>query len=239
MRCGVLIGWARSVVRSRHGGEAAGFTLVELAVCLLLMGIVTALTVGLTEGLEQQQTNVTDTVNGARQSQFAAEEVIQYLRAATIPTGVTETSTEAIFPALVGDASGSNTTPVSVTITLKYLPSTSQLQVQFAGTAKTRVFDTYDVIGTTGIFTYYEYGSDGALVPMTAPFSAQCALNQIVAIGIDVSFLAGPSNSPPRTGSADLATTLDTTVFLRNTKLVYGSTTTSTSTTSTTMACAT
>ena len=52
-------------------------------------------------------------------------------------------------------------------------------------------------------------------------------LSSIVAVGIDVSFFAGPEAIPTRGYAADIATTLNTIVYLHNT-VAYGTPATTT-----------
>jgi hypothetical protein len=56
-----------------------------------------------------------------------------------------------------------------------------------------------------------------------------CAINEIAAVGIHVTFLAGPQ-TPTEGYAADQPTTLDTVVFLRGSATTPTSTTTTTST---------
>jgi prepilin-type N-terminal cleavage/methylation domain-containing protein len=235
---------------ARRRGDA-GFSLVELVVALAVMAVVVGLTVGFIIGLEQQQVNVDATVAGSRQAQLAAQEVVQYLRAAATPTagaGVTETSTEAMFPAYIGSGVTGSPAPSTAELTVQYVPGTGagsdvsgegRLQVTFQGSKSSRVVDTFYVLAPnlstrppyTPIFRYesYDPNNPGQLHYMAMPaggITQQCALSQIVAIEIDASFFAGPSDTPTRGYAVDTASTVDTTIFLRNTKSVYGSTTT-------------
>jgi prepilin-type N-terminal cleavage/methylation domain-containing protein len=226
--------------RARRRGDAA-FTLIELIVAMAIMAIAIGLTVGFIIGLQQQQVNVDATVSGAREAQLASQEVVQYLRAAATPVGLAETATQASFPAYIGSGT-SGGPPATVQITVSYISGTGvgtgiagegRLQVTFQGSSSSRVATTYYVLApnaSTPIFTYERYNpsAPGQLQAMAAPIPAtdQCALNQIVAIVFDVSFFAGPPDAQSRGYALDTASTDDTTIYLRNTGSVYGSTTT-------------
>lgn len=236
---------------SRRRAPDDGFSLVELSVTLIITGIIFGLTFGLIIGLQQQQLNIRATVAGSQQSQLASQEVVQYLRAgASPPAGTTESTTSVTLPAYVGTAVGAQN-PQSATVQVTYaagkagsLVGTGTLDVTFTGQPVSgpvivRKIATYFVLApnaATPIFTYYEYaptGAPGTLLKMASvPITQTCALQKIVAVGVNVSFFAGPQATPTRGYAGDIATTLHTTVFLRNTSLIFGSTTTtSTSTT--------
>lgn len=118
---------------------------------------------------------------------------------------------------------------------------TGVLQVQFGcgpvyggcASGVTHVVSTFFVLSPSAqIFTYYMYTSQPYTSPpnttnvqgsLQAITQTQLALNptlylpQIVAIGMDVSFFAGPEAIPTRGYAADIATTLNTIVYLHNT----------------------
>ena len=82
---------------------------------------------------------------------------------------------------------------------------------------------------TSPVFTYYSYvGTTLTPLSIQNPVPA-CALNEIAAIGIHVTFLAGPQ-IPTEGYAADEPTTLDTIVYLRGSSTAATSTTTTTST---------
>lgn len=82
---------------------------------------------------------------------------------------------------------------------------------------------------TSPIFTYYSYvGTTLTPLAIQNPVPA-CAINEIAAIGIHITFLAGPQ-VPTEGYAADQPTTLDTVVFLRGSSTAPTSTTTTTST---------
>ncbi len=147
-------------------------------------------------------------------------------------------------------------TPVYVTYTpgTRPLPyGTGTLSVQFGyngGTGCTvRVVKTFYMLApSTPIFTYYAYTSapytsppnttnlQGTIAPIPSGSLSAC-LSSIVAIGIDATFFAGPRAVPTHGYAADVATTLNTIVYLHNT-IAYGlpATTTTTVVTGTTLA---
>jgi prepilin-type N-terminal cleavage/methylation domain-containing protein len=82
---------------------------------------------------------------------------------------------------------------------------------------------------TAPIFTYYDYvGTTLTPLAIQNPVPA-CAINEIAAIGIHITFLAGPQ-VPTEGYAADQPTTLDTVVYLRGSSTAATSTTTTTST---------
>jgi prepilin-type N-terminal cleavage/methylation domain-containing protein len=82
---------------------------------------------------------------------------------------------------------------------------------------------------TSPVFTYYSYVGT-TLTPLSIQNPVPtCALNEIAAIGIHVTFLAGPQ-IPTEGYAADEPTTLDTIVYLRGSSTAATSTTTTTST---------
>jgi len=243
-----LRGTAQLAPRCRGRADSdTGFTLVEIIITMLVLTVVFGITMGLIIGLRQQQVNLSATVAGANQSELASQEVVQYLRAASSPpSGAIETPSSFSFPAYIGASSG--LLPESVTITATYTAGvvgptgTGTLAITFtgqpvSGPVLTRKVATYFVLAPTSaatpIFTYYEYatgGTPGTLqaISMTgSPLQMENAcLGDIVAVKVDASFFAGPQDTPTRGYAADTATTIQTTVYLRNSSLVYGSTTT-------------
>ena len=106
---------------------------------------------------------------------------------------------------------------------------------------------------TDPVFTYWGWSTTGASTTSTSiadpnippgliqlPLTTsgvlpQCALNKVAAVGVHVTFLAGPQ-TPKEGYAADQPTTLNTLVFLIGSSTA-GATTTSSSTTTTTGAC--
>jgi prepilin-type N-terminal cleavage/methylation domain-containing protein len=104
---------------------------------------------------------------------------------------------------------------------------------------KTRTVATYFALSsqnmtTSPVFTYYFWvGTVLTPLPVQAPVPA-CAINEIAAVGVHITFLAGPQ-VPTEGYAADEPTTLDTIVYLRGSAMATPATTT---TTSTLVACA-
>lgn len=241
----------RAAIR-RAGRSDAGFSLVEMTVTLVIMAVVVGLTVGMIVGLQQEQVNVNSTVTGARQSQLASEEVVQYLRAASTPlTGYpswftgsyTETGSTLEMPVFVGDQSSPGSTPNVDVMQLTYVSSCNpkcpggagELQVTITGAHGSRTVASYYVVAPAAgkpIFTYYSYvynskgQTTGATQTMGVPITENCALGQIVAVSIDVSLFASGAHQLVSAYAADLATTLQTTIYLRNADDTFTSTTT-------------
>jgi prepilin-type N-terminal cleavage/methylation domain-containing protein len=88
---------------------------------------------------------------------------------------------------------------------------------------------------TSPVFTYY-YWVDSVLTPLPVqtPYVPACAINEIAAVGVHITFLAGPQ-VPTEGYAADEPTTLDTIVYLRGSAMAAAAPTT---TTSTLVACA-
>jgi len=84
---------------------------------------------------------------------------------------------------------------------------------------------------TQPTFTYYKDNGAGGLAALAAPVPA-CAYPEIYALGINVSFLAGPQR-PAEGYAADLPSTLRTTIYLRNPTSTSSTTTSSTTSTTT------
>ncbi|MGA2803205.1 MAG: prepilin-type N-terminal cleavage/methylation domain-containing protein [Acidimicrobiales bacterium] len=89
---------------------------------------------------------------------------------------------------------------------------------------------------TSPVFTYY-YWNNSTLTPLPdqSPYVPACAVNNIAAVGVHITFLAGPQ-VPTEGYAADQPTTLDTIVYLRGSAMA-SSATTSTTTTTTTAPC--
>lgn len=110
----------------------------------------------------------------------------------------------------------------------------------------TKTVTTFYVLAPSQpIFTYYEYtpapytsppntsNVQGSIEALPSGFGSSC-LDNIVAIGINASFFAGPEAVPTRGYAGDIATTLNTIVYLHNTVAYGTSPTTTTSTVTTT-----
>ena len=273
----------------RPGGDG-GFTLVEMVVVILILGIVFAITSSLLISFNQQTTNIRYSLAGVTQANLAGQTFVQYLRGATevlpaynsVGAQVAPSATE--FDAIVSEGFDATTSTSNCTNldALWFLPPGARADAQFdvtfdvpaAGPANgkptpplpwssispgaavptaytpassctpasstSRTVATYyayaaQSMATNPVFTYYAYDSTSKLyaLPIEDPVPA-CAISEIVAVGVHVTFLAGPQ-LPTQGFAADQPTTLDTIVYLR------GSSTTpavATTTTSTTSACA-
>lgn len=146
----------------------------------------------------------------------------------------------------VGNSGGAtpNLTPIYATFTAGtgHLPTgTGTLAVTIGFGSSTRTVKTFNVLSPSAghpLFTYYVYTSppftappnttnlQGDIEPLSSGFSASC-LPLIVAIGVNVSFFAGPEDTPTRGYAADVATTVSTIIYLHN-SVSYGSPTTTT-----------
>lgn len=238
--------------RLERGDE--GYNLTEMLVTLIVIGIAMALAGGLIVGFNQQTTDVGDTVTAVRQTSEAETALVQYLRGATAVLATSPSTAAA--PITANQVTNATNLSISVSegfSTSTWTASSTTICVQWVagsgpradakfyitydcGTSNQRTVATYYAYNAQSypVFTYYKYAGT-SLQALTEPVPA-CSMNEIVAVGVHVTFLAGPQ-VPAGGFSSDLPTTLDTTVFLHGAGLGTTTTSSSTSTTSTT-ACA-
>jgi len=133
-----------------------------------------------------------------------------------------------------GPANGSGTPPAPwshVTPAVDIPTAFNPASTCTPGGTTQRTVATYYALSsqTSPVFTYYKYvGSEIQPLAIQNPVPA-CAINEIAAVGIHITFLAGPQ-IPTEGYAADQPTTLDTVVFLRGSSTAATSTTTTTST---------
>ncbi len=104
---------------------------------------------------------------------------------------------------------------------------------------KPRTVATYFALSsqTSPVFTYYFWNNSVlTALPVQTPYVPACAINEIAAVGIHITFLAGPQ-VPTEGYAADEPTTLDTIVYLRGSAMASSATTSTTTTTTTTAPC--
>jgi prepilin-type N-terminal cleavage/methylation domain-containing protein len=90
---------------------------------------------------------------------------------------------------------------------------------------------------TIPVFTYYWWvNSVLTPLPVQTPYVPACALSEVAAVGVHVTFLAGPQ-VPTEGYAADEPTTLDSIVYLRGSAMASSATTSTTTTTTTTAPC--
>ena len=184
----------------------------------MVVSIILTLILGFVTNLVQQSTNVRDTMTGVQQDQTAGEALLQYLHGTiVILPGSTATTLNASILA------GVNSTSVPQTATLKSVLTPSS-NPKFDATFTTSLspdgvhysnVSTYDAVNSSNVFTYWynNYNvTPVTLASTTAPTNAE--LSEIVAVGIDVTFLAGPQ--VPTRGFAVRATSFQTTIYLQN-----------------------
>lgn len=234
---GLFARGVRRAARLWRGGEESGLTLVELVVTLAVVAVVVALSAGLVVGIEQANTDVGLSVQAVRQSSLADQSLVQYLEGAESVTSASATSVT-VTTAVGFDRATltGGTIPLTATWRAPEAPGEdATFVVEYdAGTPRARLVATYDAYAAQPgpVFTYYEYGAGGQLVALPIVPVPACALSKIVAIGIHVTFLAGPQVPTPGF-AADLPTTLQTTVYLHG---LSGAPPPSTTTTSTSCA---
>lgn len=209
--------------RPEEGGDV-GFTVVETVITLFIVSIVMGLVLGFITNFLQQSTNVRDTMSGVQQDQTAGEGLLQYLHAAiVILPGSNATTIDASI--LEGVTSG---TPQTATFQAELIPPAGpKLDATFqtslvpnggycpippaAPNPNCVSINDYDVVNSATVFTYYIGGA--SITTTTAPTNVQ--LSQIVAVGIDVTFMAGPQ-TPTQGFQAVRPTTFETTIYLQN-----------------------
>jgi type II secretory pathway pseudopilin PulG len=198
-------------------GES-GFTIVETLVTLVVVSLILSLILGFLTNLVQQSTNVSDTMRGVQQDQTAGEALLQYLHGTiVILPGSSATVLNASILAGVSSSAPQTATLTSVLtppsnpkLDATFTTSLSPDGVHFSNVA------TYDAENSSPVFTYYynNYNvTPVVLASTTTPTNAQ--LSEIVAVGISVTFLAGPQT--PKLGyQAIRATEFKTTIYLQN-----------------------
>jgi len=182
--------------------------------------------------------------------------VVADVGTATVVTGTTTTNSEqpTLTPIYATYAPGGVGLPTGtgrLTVTFGCGTATPPTTSPTTGCSSngTRTVTTFYVLAPTQpIFTYYEYtpapytsppnttNVEGTIEALPSGFPASC-LSNVVAVGINVSFFAGPEAVPTRGYAGDIATTLNTIIYLHNT-VDYGTppTTTTTVVTGTTTA---
>ena len=180
----------------QQASEDDGFTIVETLVTLLVVSVVVGLVLGFVTNLVQQSTNVRDTMAGVQQDQTAGEGLLQYLHSSIVVLpGSNATTLETSI--LAGVSSGG--TPQTATFGAALTPPAGpKLDANFSTSltpngGTTRTLNDYDAVSSPTAFTYYynNYSvTPVVLASTTTPTNAQ--LSEIVAVGVDVTFLAGP-----------------------------------------------
>ncbi len=203
----------------QQASEDDGFTIVETLVTLLVVSVVVGLVLGFVTNLVQQSTNVRDTMAGVQQDQTAGEGLLQYLHSSIVVLpGSNATTLETSI--LAGVSSGG--TPQTATFGAALTPPAGpKLDANFSTSltpngGTTRTLNDYDAVSSPTAFTYYynNYSvTPVVLASTTTPTNAQ--LSEIVAVGVDVTFLAGPQ-VPTAGFQAVHPTTFQTTVYLQN-----------------------
>lgn len=231
------ISWLGRAHRARlqRSHDDGGFTIVESVVTLLIVTVVIGLVLGYVTNLFQQSTNVGDTMAGVQQDQTAGEGLLQYLHAAiVILPGSNATTLDASI--LDGESSGTPQTAtfqaVQINSTNPSLDATFQTSISPNGgycpvppaapNASCRSINDYDVVNSSTVFTYYYNSNSTTTTTGSCPANFACTstptnaeLSEIVAVGIDVTFLAGP-HTPKAGFQAVRRSSFQTTVYLQN-----------------------
>jgi len=228
-----------SATRTREGG----FTLVELLVGLLIFSVISTIAFTVITQMMTEGQSITDTVIGVQQSDRANESILSYLRGVTYFTGAQQTASSLSACSDVG-YNASTGTPDSDILTGTWTAGSGHNDATFkvtitpsancvTGTAN--VYSEYFArpVVVNGVtqptFTYYKDNGAGGLTQLASPVPA-CAYPEIYAVGIDLSFLAGPQR-PTEGYAADLASNLVSTIYLRNPTNTASTTTSSTTST--------
>jgi len=217
----------------------AGFTLIELVIGLFILTVISSIAFTVITQLMSEGQAITDTVVGIQQSDRANESILQYLRGVTSFTGATQTASSLTANSNVGYNTNTAGTvpygPDTAALSATWAPGVGRTDATFTVTINGNTYSEYYarpvVVGgvTQPTFTYYKDNGSGGLTALTAPVPA-CAYPEIYAVGIQISFLAGPQR-PTEGYAADQATTLITTIYLRNPTNAVSTTTSSTTTT--------
>ncbi len=202
-----------------HRELEGGFTLVEMTVALAIVTTIVGVILGVVTNLFTQSQVVHDTVLGVQQDQVAGVALTQYLHSTiVILPGSNATTLKASILAGINSSDTPQTATLTATLTNSASPTldatfTTTLQPD-GGNLST--VNTYDAVNSSAVFTYYYNNYSAApvvLASTTSPTNAQ--LSQIVAVGIDVTFLAGP-HKPTVGYQAIRASSFETTVYLQN-----------------------
>lgn len=210
-----------------------GFSLVEMLVALVILGLIVPGVLFVSRNLEQQTQNIGSTVAGVQEDQTAGQALTPYLRSAT---------------AVLADSSS---TTLDTTIDLGFdkanaIPNTAELTVQLVncnadGTSpageqtelvtsltptlgQTKSVGTYDALCELPAFEYWYYEgttevttyTPGSLIATpSSTVAGQLQISEIVAVTVNVTFLAGPGKSLVGSQSIQSAH-YNTTVYLEN-----------------------
>lgn len=208
----------------RPAEDEDGFTIVEMVVAMLVLSVISVLSFAFITNILQQATNVRDTMQGVQQDQTAGEGMLQYLHAATdvLSGSNANTLNVSLLAGVVSGQPGSDTFTAQLTnsaspkLDAVFSTTITQCPISATSCGTPRTVDDFDAVNSNTVFTYYynNYsGNTATLASTTAPTTAQ--LSEIVAVGVDVTFLAGP-HVPTVGFQAVRASTFDTTFYLQN-----------------------
>jgi len=119
---------------------------------------------------------------------------------------------------------------IPVDVPAAFTPASSCIPASTS--TKPRTVATYFALSsqTSPVFTYYFWNNSVlTALPVQTPYVPACAINEIAAVGVHITFLAGPQ-VPTEGYAADEPTTLDTIVYLRGSAMAATAPTTTTST---------
>jgi len=232
--------FARTRTRTRAAGRGdAGFTFIEMLVAMAVLAIIVPVIYGLIGNLSQQSVDLHDTMLGLKQDQTAGNALLEYLHGAvTVLPGSTPTTLIASVEA--GYNTTTSTQDIATLEAQLVPPSGSNADASFVVSITPQggtphPVGTYYVVNTADPFTYYYYASVGATEPscgsstpttttnppdatgqeLVGTYDPCAALGNVVAVGVDVTFLAGPQK-PLQGFQAIQPTTFQTTVYLQN-----------------------
>ncbi len=192
-------------------------TLIEMVVVVLITAIIFPLVLGLVVGLVEGTADVHDTMSGVQQDQTAGEALLEYLHGTTvILTGSDATTLNATILVGLDSTSTAQTATLSATLANSASPkldATFTTSLTPAGGNATST-QSYDAVNSSSVFTYYYDTDEGSdLSSTTDPTDAE--LSEIVAVGIKVTFLAGP-HTPTQGFQSVRSTNFVTTIYLQN-----------------------
>lgn len=222
---------ARAARAARRHGDA-GFTLVEVLVSMVILGLVVPGVLLITRNLSQQATNIGTDVQGVQEDQTAGEALYPYLQSAT---AVLADSTGTYLDAEINlgfdkDNAIPNTARLQVTLEPAPIGQQTTLVTSItptAGpgqTAVTHSVGTYFALYEPNAFIYYYNTPNGpsgvsnpsalAVAP-SSTVSPTVQISDIVEVEVNITFLAGPNK--PLIGYKQIQEShYNTTVYLEN-----------------------
>jgi prepilin-type N-terminal cleavage/methylation domain-containing protein len=230
----------RALRRRLTSRDERGMTLIEVTVTVALTAIVMAMATYIMVNVLQETTGESASVKGVQQAQVAERSFTQYLRSAVSLLNIQ--TNDITFTSYSGMASGvpqvqtieaelcKTTSPNVDSLEVIYgLPQSPNpgwngvhscnLTTTTTSTLPTgsRLVESFDISPPSAggdIFTYYQF-TGTAFTAFASTISAADDPTAVSAIKVNITFLP-PPGSVTRVYHTELGTTLNTTIFLRN-----------------------